>query len=60
MRSRFAAHVRRMKVIAEISTKRVARKMLEHGGVSSDVPQQWPARGPPESAASFRCLLLLG
>jgi len=46
----------RMKVIAEISDKRVARKMLEHVGLSSDVPEQWPARGPPESAASFRCL----
>ena len=39
----------RMKPIAEITDKRVAGKMLEHIGLSSDAPeQQWPARGPPE------------
>jgi hypothetical protein len=37
----------RMKAIAEITDKRVARKMLEHVGLPSDPPEQWSARGPP-------------
>lgn len=38
----------RMKPIAEITERRVARKMLEHVGVPSDAPEPCPARGPPE------------
>jgi hypothetical protein len=33
-----------MTVIAEINDRRVARKMLEHVGLPSDAPEQWPAR----------------
>jgi hypothetical protein len=43
----------RMKAIAEITDKRVARKMLAHVGLPSDAPEQWPARGPPELVGSF-------
>ena len=46
----------RMKPIAEITDKRVARKMLEHVGFPSDAPEPWPARGPPESVESARWL----
>jgi hypothetical protein len=42
----------RMKAIAEITDKRVARAMLEHVGLPSDAPEQWPARGPPEWVGS--------
>ncbi len=42
----------RMKAIAEITDKGVARKMLEHVGLPSDAPERWPARGPPEPEAS--------
>ena len=41
-----------MKPIAEITDKRLARKMLEHVGLHGDLPTPWPARGPPESDAS--------
>jgi hypothetical protein len=41
-----------MKAIAEITDRRIARKMLEHVGLPTEVPQPWPARGPPESAGS--------
>jgi len=41
-----------MKAIAEITDKRVASKMLEHVGFASDVPEPWPARGPPAAAGS--------
>ena len=41
-----------MTAIAEITDKRVARRMLEHVGLPSDVPEQWPARGPPELVGS--------
>jgi len=43
----------RMKAIAEITDKRVARTMLEHVGFPSDAPKQWPAREPPELVGSF-------
>jgi hypothetical protein len=43
----------RMKAIAEITDKRVASRMLEHVGLPSDVPEQWPARGPPEWGGSL-------
>jgi hypothetical protein len=39
----------RMKPIAEITSRRVAQKMLEHVGVPGDAPEPWPARGPPAS-----------
>jgi len=42
----------RMKAIAEITDKRVARTMLEHVGFPSDAPEQLPARGPPELVGS--------
>jgi hypothetical protein len=45
----------RMKPIAEITDKRVARRMLEHVGFPSDAPEPWPARGLPESGTSPRC-----
>ena len=40
------------RAIAEITDKRVAKKMLEHVGFASDLPEPWPARGPPKSLAS--------
>ena len=46
----------RMKPIAEITDKRVARTMLAHVGFPSDAPEPWPARGPPESVDSARWL----
>ena len=46
----------RMKPIAEITDKRVARTMLAHVGFPSDAPEPWPARGPPESVDSSRWL----
>jgi len=42
----------RMKAIAEITCRRIASRMLEHVGLPNEVPQPWPARGPPESAGS--------
>jgi hypothetical protein len=39
----------RMKPIAEITSRRVAQKMLEHVGVPGDAPEPWQARGPPAS-----------
>lgn len=46
----------RMKPIAEITDKRVARKLLEHVGFPSDAPEAWPTRGPPESFGPGRWL----
>jgi hypothetical protein len=45
----------RMKPFAKIPDKRVARRMLEHVGLTSDAPEPWPVRGPPESGSSSRC-----
>jgi Putative transposase len=42
----------RMKPIAEITDRRLARRMLEHVGLPSEASQPWPARGPPEFVGS--------
>lgn len=42
----------RMKPIAEITDRRIARRMLEHVGLASELPHPWPARGPPELVGS--------
>jgi hypothetical protein len=46
----------RMKPIAEISDRRVARKMLDHVGIPSDAPEPWPARGPAAQTEQARWL----
>ena len=38
----------RMRPIAEITDRRLAKKMLEHVGLASELPACSPARGPPE------------
>jgi len=44
----------RLKVVAEITDRDLARKMLEHVGLGSEVPMPWLARGPPGCARVAR------
>ena len=43
----------RMTPVAEITDRRVARRMLQHVGLPCESVQPWPARGPPELVGSM-------